>query len=68
MFDINETIINLGKRLQEARLLRNITQEELAEKCNVTPKHISAIEIGATTGSISLLINICNQLDITPNN
>lgn len=67
MFNIEEVVNNLGKRVQEARLLRNITQDQLAEKCNVTPKHISALERGTTTGSIELLLNICNELDITPN-
>lgn len=67
MFNIDEAVVNLGKRIQEARLLRNITQEQIAEQCNVTPKHISAIERGTSPGSVVLLLNICNILDITPN-
>lgn len=67
MFNINEAVINLGKRIQEARLLRNITQEQLAEQCGVTAKHISAIERSTSPGSVLLLLNICNILDITPN-
>lgn len=67
MFNIDKAVVNLGKRIQEARLLRNITQDQLAEKCNVTSKHISAIERGASPGSVILLLNICNILNITPN-
>lgn len=67
MFDIDKAVTALGKRVQEARLLRNITQDQLAEKCNVTPKHISAIERGTSSGSVILLLNICNELGITPN-
>ncbi len=67
MFNVDIAVVNLGKRIQEARLLRNITQDYLAEKCNVTPKHISAIERGTSPGSVILLLNICNVLDITPN-
>ena len=67
MFNVDIAVVNLGKRIQEARLLRNITQDYLAEKCNVTPKHISAIERGTSPGSVVLLLNICNVLDITPN-
>lgn len=67
MLDINVVVLNLGKRIQEARVLRNITQDQLAEKCGVTPKHISAIERGTSPGSVILLLNICNILDITPN-
>ena len=65
--DIDVAIINLGKRIQEVRLLRNITQEQLAEKCGVTPKHISAVERGTSSGSITLLLSICDYLKITPN-
>ena len=67
MFNIDEAVVNLGRRIQEARLLRNITQEQIAEQCGVTPKHISAIERGTSPGSVVLLLNICNILDITPN-
>ena len=67
MFNVDDAVVNLGKRIQEARLLRNITQDYLAEKCDVTPKHISAIERGTSPGSVVLLLNICNVLDITPN-
>ena len=67
MFNIDKSIINFGKRIQEARLLRNITQDQLAEECGVTPKHISAIERGTSPGSVALLLNICNYLQITPN-
>ena len=43
------------------------TQEALAEKCNVSTKYISAIERGISSGSISLIIDICNTLNVTPN-
>ena len=67
MINIDEAVTALGKRIQEARLLRNITQDQLAEQCNVTPKHISAIERGTSPGSVVVLLLICNYLDITPN-
>lgn len=67
MLDIDKAVVNFGKRIQEARLLRNITQDQIAEKCGVTPKHISAIERGTSSGSISLLLNICDYLQINPN-
>lgn len=67
MFDISLAIVNLGKRIQEARTLRNITQDQLAEFCGVTPKHISAVERGTSPGSVTLLLNIYDYLNITPN-
>lgn len=67
MLNMDEAIANLGARIQEARLLRNMTQEKLADQCNVSPKHISSIERGTSAGSITLLLSICNALNITPN-
>ncbi len=67
MFDMDKAIINFGKRIQEARILRNITQDQLAEKCGVTSKHISAVERGTSAGSVILLLNICSYLQINPN-
>lgn len=67
MFNIDNALISLGKRIQEARQLRNITQDELAEACGVTAKHISAIERSTTSGSVVVLLKICNYLQITPN-
>lgn len=67
MFDIDKALSNFGMRLQEARIARNVTQDDLAEKCGVTSKHISAIERGISPGSITLLLNVCNYLRISPN-
>lgn len=37
---------DLGKRIQDLRMSRNLTQEWLAELLNVTPQKISNIERG----------------------
>ena len=64
----NETSLKqIGNNIQLARLKKNMTQETLAEKCNVSSKYISAIERGISSGSISLIIDICNTLDVSPN-
>lgn len=39
----------------------------LAEKCNISTKYISAIERGVSPGSISIILDICTILKITPN-
>ena len=68
--DIMERKSNLksiGHNIQLARLKKGFTQEVLAEKCNVSAKYISALETGLSAGSIPLIIDICNILDITPN-
>jgi len=57
----------IGKRIQSARLVKGLTQEQLAEACNISTNHISSIETGHSNCSFSLMISICNVLDITPN-
>ena len=63
----NEMSLMIGVRLQKARKAKGLTQEQLAEKCNISTNHISAIETGYSNFSFSLLVLICNNLDITPN-
>jgi len=36
----------LGSRIKEIRKLRRLSQEELSEKINIDPKHLSRIEVG----------------------
>ena len=62
-----KSLKNIGNNIQIARLKKGLTQEALSEKCNVSTKYISAIERGISSGSISLIIDICNVLDVTPN-
>lgn len=62
---INLTVI--GQNIQKARLHKNITQDKLAEKCNVSTNYIGLIERGQSSANASLIIDICNILDITPN-
>jgi transcriptional regulator with XRE-family HTH domain len=61
MLDYNK----LGARIRELRLYEKMTQERLAEDVNVTSKHISNIENGASKVSVETLINIANSLNTT---
>lgn len=63
----NNNLKSIGHNIQLARLKKGLTQEKLSEYCNVSPKYISAIERGLSSGSIPLIIDICNILEITPN-
>lgn len=63
----DKSLKNIGNNIQIARLKKGLTQEALSEKCNVSTKYISAIERGVSSGSISLIVDICNALDVTPN-
>lgn len=50
-----------------ARVEKDLTQEQLAEKVNVTRQTISLIEAGKYNPSINLCIAICKVLDKTLN-
>lgn len=54
-----------GKRLKEIRLIRGMTQEELAEMLNINKQHVSRMERGITACSIDLLIELSCHLQIS---
>ena len=56
----------LGKRIKETRGKHKMTQAKLAELCNISHNHLACIEIGKTHPSLSLLIDICNILHVSP--
>lgn len=61
-----ELITNtIGMQIKHYRTQKGISQEELAETVDVSPRHISSIETGAKVPSLSLLIDIANALGIT---
>ncbi|MGN0340348.1 MAG: helix-turn-helix domain-containing protein [Lachnospira sp.] len=55
----------IGQRIRDIRKDKNLTQEYLAEKTGVNVSHISNIETNKVKVSLTLLINICNELDVT---
>lgn len=57
----DNNFVNLGKRIREKRLSRNLTQEALAEKADVGTTHISHIETGCTKLSLTTFISIANH-------
>ena len=61
----DNNFVNLGKRIREKRLSRNLTQEALAEKADVGTTHISHIETGCTKLSLTTFISIANALDVS---
>ncbi len=55
----------MGFRISTQRRKLKMTQEDLAEKVNVSVKHISAIETGRTKANIELLYDIAMHLGVT---
>ena len=56
----------IGARLKEARIRKNMTQEQLAAMSDVGSTHISHIETGMTIPSTKLLVQMMNILDCDP--
>lgn len=56
---------SIGKRIQEYRKLKGLTQEKLAELINVSPNYLSALERGLYNINLELLVKIMNCLDCT---
>ena len=52
---------------QKIKTYRKISQDKLAEKAQLSPDTISAIECGNVVMGIDSLVKICNALNITPN-
>jgi len=48
----------LGTRIRKARKQQNLTQEQLAEACNLSTAHIGHIERGTRALSIESLISV----------
>ena len=57
--------LTMGDRIKEARKLQNLTQEQLAEKVNITLTYISEIERGLKTPSMQVFIKLVEVLDVS---
>lgn len=59
--------IVLGNNLKKIRLSKKLTQEQLAEKINISTQLLKDIESGRKLGSLNTFISICVALNETPN-
>lgn len=55
----------IGERIKKARKAKNMTQEKLAEKLDVSIAFLSRIERGSSQINLKRLGQICEILDIT---
>lgn len=55
----------IGGRIRKKRLSRSMTQEELAERTNLTVAYIGMIERQERTPSLETFIQIANELNAT---
>lgn len=62
--DIRIVLTGLGNRIRDIRQENNLTQYELALRCDFEKATMSRIESGKTNPTIHTLFKICNALDI----
>jgi transcriptional regulator with XRE-family HTH domain len=62
---MSETIQQkVGKRIVEIRTEKNISQQELASKCNFEKSNMSRLEKGNVNATLSTLEKVCDALQI----
>jgi transcriptional regulator with XRE-family HTH domain len=63
MFD-SKFLVNLGARIKELRLKRNMTQNDLAFQCGFEKASMSRIESGKTNITVLTLKKISSVLNV----
>lgn len=61
----NREALQIGPRLREARLRRNLSLEQLAKVTDLTKGFISQLERDMTSASVASLVKICDALQIS---
>lgn len=56
---------NLGKNIKKYRKKANLTQQELANKINISLNFMGKIEVAFSKPSLDMLIKIANGLDVS---
>lgn len=59
----NDILRPIGQRISEVRRSHKVTQEALADRLGVSPKHISHTECGTSSLSLKNLIEFCSLFD-----
>lgn len=59
--------MNLGERLFELRKAKNLTQDDVAEKLDVTRQTVSKWETNQSTPDFDKIVPLCKLYEITPN-
>lgn len=57
--------ITLGKNVKKYRLMLELRQEDLAEKCDCGNSHIGQIENARGVPSLEMVVKIANALSVT---
>lgn len=55
---------NIGQQIRKFRKAQGLSQEELAEKVNISTTHMSHIETGSTKLSLPVFVDIASALGV----
>ena len=66
-YAISQELIDLGNRIRNRRLERNLSQEAVAEKAGISTNTVSRIEGGYSAMSIKIFIKLVQILDMDAN-
>ena len=55
----------IGSRIKQARLAKNMTQEDLADKIDISVAFLSRVERGNSHVNLKRLNQLCNLLDVS---
>lgn len=56
--------VEIGSKIRAYRKMKNLSQEQLAEKVWISTTHMSHIETGTTKLSLPVLVDISNALEV----
>lgn len=59
-----KVLIKIGLRIKELRESKNMTQQELAYRCNFEKSNMNRIEAGRSNLTIGTLLKICHALEV----
>lgn len=54
----------IGRRIQELRRNQGLSQEQIAEKADISPNYLSRIECGKENPTLDMLIKLSHALEV----
>ena len=57
--------ISIGEKIRKARIAAGLSQEKLADACDISLSFLGHIERGTRKMSIETLVSICNELNLS---
>ncbi len=54
----------IGKRIQELRKAQGLSQEDVAEKADISPNYLSRIECGKENPTLDMLIKLATTIEV----